>query len=134
MTLEDLFDTMWSINSVDFTARMNGKLMHTFYFSPKAPSGNGLRMRIAMEEVSYILGPVNEHGQRRRGGRPEMGWGYLEGSIPKELMNAKIDTLTVASYSHGYHITISAEMDPMTVEVLRTTLEPKKWRPADEPA
>lgn len=132
MTLTDLFDTMWSIVSVCVDCRMNGRMLHTFYFSPEYPHGDGLRMRIAMEAVSYIVGPVNEHGRRKKNGQSEFGWGYLKGSIPKELMNTKINALTVGSYSDGYHVLISAEVDPLTVEVLRTALEKKKWRASDE--
>ena len=134
MTLNDLFDTMWSIGSVAITCRNEGRYLHEFRFAPSEPSGNGPRIRIASEEVTYIVGPVNVHGRKTRGGS-EMAWGYLDGSIPKELMNAKVDNMTIASLQRGYDVHINTEeVSEMMVEVLRKKLEKKKWRASDEMA
>lgn len=127
MTLGDLFDTMWSIGSATITCRDDGKFLHSFMFDPEEPSGNGLRVRIASEEVTYIVGPINVHGGR------EMGWGYKRGTIPNELMNAEIDHLGVSSYQRGYDVHIDTEEVPeLMVEFLKKKLEKKKWRASDE--
>ena len=132
MTLNDLFDTMWRITRVEVTCRNNGTFLHSFRFEPDEPGGNGLRIRIASEEVTYIVGPVNVHGSKTRYGA-ETAWGYLDGSIPKELMEAKVDILTVGSGQGGYQVYIDTEEVPeMMVEVLKKNLEDKKWRASDE--
>ena len=126
MTLGDLFDAMWSISSVQITCRDDGKFMHSFYFDPEEPRGNGLRIDIASEKVTYIVGPINVHGGR------EMGWGYKRGTIPNELMNAEIDHLGIANYQRGYDVRIDTEEVPeLMVEFLKKKLEKKKWRPME---
>lgn len=123
MTLTDLFDTMWSISSVQITCRDDRRFMHSFHFDPEEPRGNGLRIDIASEKVTYIVGPINVHGGR------EMGWGYKKGSIPNELMNAEIDHLGIANYQRGYDVSIDTEeVSEMMVEFLKKKLEKKKWR------
>ena len=131
MTLRDLFDAMWSITEADITCRQNGGeglYIHRFLFREKEPTGCGLIYDIKADRVTCILGPINVYGRPTRGG-VETGWGYLEKSIPEELMTAPIRHMGVInSYRDGYSVSLDVDLQELTVETLKHDLAGRAWQ------
>jgi len=132
MTLKDLFDVMWDITEAGITCRNDSKYIHKFIFGPETPWGSGLLYDIKSGRVTAVIGPINAHGIAKGRNNPEIGWGYLEKSIPKELMEAPVVHLLVSSMpkGNGHRVSIDVEIQPLTVEVLKKGL--KGWNPVEE--
>lgn len=128
MTIKDLFEVMWSIREVKFTARDPEDLHLLCHFW----IGEGCnRDRLPKGCISswskglYYMADrkINAHGEPTRGGA-EIGWGYKPKSIPDALLNAEITHLIVFSKcGGGYTIHADVRTDLMTVEILKKTFE-----------
>ena len=124
MTIKDLFDVMWSIKEVTFTARApeTQRLLCIFWIGEgcnrdKMPKG--YLSHWTKGEFYFADRKINAHGEPTRGGA-EIGWGYKNKSIPDALLNAEITHLTCLNHYHGgYSINADVVLDAMTVEILK---------------
>lgn len=132
INLQEVFDVTWDITCAQITARREGlSFIHEFIFADPSYFVSQFQWyRIQEGKLTIVPGPINCHGELVRG-VSESGWGYKNGSIPKELMEAPITVMSMREryQNKGKHIRIDVECNDLTVEVLKQKLTDRalKW-------
>jgi hypothetical protein len=98
ITLRELFRVTWTITKAEICVRdAHGKLLHEFYLGEGcAPADLPPRAWQSWSKGTLTASGrrINGHGSSTRYG-PEMGWGLLDGAIPKELLDAEVTHLSM---------------------------------------
>ena len=129
ITLRDLFDVTWTITRLELAVRdeqlrllyraMIGKDCDRDHISTKTLTLYG------WTKGTLVLSnrKINAHGDASRRG-PEMGWGYKDGSVPDQLLDAEITHLGMQC-ADGITYTVYADVavPAMTAEIIKTQLE-----------
>lgn len=130
ITLRDLFKTTWTITRVELTVRDEQmKLLCNAWFGKDCDRdhiSSQTLMAYGWSKGTLILSDrkINVHGDADGRGQPAMGWGYKEGSIPKQLMDAEITHLGMHC-ADGIEYTVFADviLPAMTMEIIKTQQE-----------
>lgn len=126
ITLSDIFDVAWTITRVEITARdPDLRLLHVFWIGEQCDRDHlprGCVRRWGQGEMTLSPRKINVHGDAK-GKLPEMGWGYKDKSIPKELMDAEVTKLSMHSRDLiSCVVAIDVTLQPLTVEKLKAEM------------
>ena len=129
MTLRDIAEVTWTITRLDITAQSeNAEYLHHWIIGERFPhirSGSRMFWDMMAGKISIAEKKVNVHGNRKGQWTARMGWGLDESSLPVELMDAKIRTLSMRCRDGvTFEVTVDIELPAILVDMLKQELDP----------
>lgn len=124
----DLFEVTPTITRLTVTARAQGtRWLHRWIVGEGVAYETlpiGTKRDIEKGRATDIGTKINAHGDPVRG-QPEIGWGYKTGTIPCEILDAKVTALAMHCWDGiKYDVSVDIELDQLTVETLKATWIP----------
>ena len=128
ITIRELFNVTITINRVEVTVRdADTRLLHRFWFGrgcDREHLPKGLVHEWAQNRLSLSGAKINVHGERKRNGLPETGYGLKDGAIPDELLDAEVNCLHMRCRNGiDYEIGVDVTLPALTVEMLKCRVE-----------
>ena len=125
MTLRDLIEVWWSPVEVTIIARdENMRFLHEWIFGPKVNESLYQWHDRKAGKLDIVDVRVNHHGERKKNGDSEMGWGINEKVFPEAILDAPIRIMhPTTSGCFGDSVRLEVEMNKLQVEVIKASLE-----------
>lgn len=131
MTLRDLIPVWWTPVKITIIARNEDRhFLHEWIFGPDVHESMHQWHDRKDGKLDIIDTRVNFHGEPKKKGDSEMGWGINPKIFPDAILDAPIQVMVpTTSSSYGDSVRLEVEMNPMQVEIIKGTL---KVRPLDD--